>query len=70
MHEKYHRDFIIDKGGSSVEGLKAVTGKPNLKLDRNTISEKPHQVVSTAKDVADAFDKFVPLYSLGLAFQT
>ena len=70
MHEKYHRDFIIDKGGSSVEGLKAVTGKPKLQLKRNTISEEPHLLVSTAKAVADAYDKFVPFYSLGLAFQT
>ena len=60
--------FILDIGGNSVEALKAVTGKPNLQLDEYMIFRKNPAI--TAKFVADAFDKFVPFYSLGLAFQT
>ena len=76
MHKRDHRSFILDNGDNSVEALNAVTEKPNLKLAsyfaHNWILDLSElaPLVTNAKFVADAFDKFVPFYSLCFAFQT
>jgi hypothetical protein len=66
MH--YYGDFIFKNGGASIEALKAVTEKPELLCPRSVISEHEF-LVPDAKRTADLFDKFVPFYSLGFAFQ-
>ena len=62
MHKKYHTDFVRDKGGISVEGLKAVTEKPFLQLVHRPIvddPDNPSDLQDGARKIAFAFDKFV-----------
>jgi hypothetical protein len=66
MH--YYGDFIFNNGGASFEALKAVTEKPELHCKSCIIDEDEYRVPD-AKRTADLFDKFVPFYSLGFAFQ-
>jgi hypothetical protein len=68
MYKQYHRRFIFNNGGSSFEALKAVTEKPELRYTFMVISTDKFRVPS-AEHTADLFDKFVPFYSLGFAFQ-
>ena len=57
MHKAHHAHFLLNKGGNSIEALKAVTGLQDAQLESFTIPTND-LLMPNAKGVADAFDRF------------
>ena len=57
MHKEHHADFLLNKGGNSIEALKAVAGLHREQLQVFMIPTND-LLMPTAKLVADAFDRF------------
>ena len=57
MHKAHHAHFLLNKGGNSIEALKAVTGLRDAQLKFLAIFTDD-SLIPTAKGVADAFERF------------
>lgn len=59
IHKERHAYFLLNRGGNSIEVLKAITEKPRLQLEGCTIPTR-RGLLAIAQYVADAFDIYGP----------